>query len=204
MRTTAVKHGYKYVINGTKCFITNGSHADWYTVYAKTDKEAGHRGISAFVVPRDAGVTVDKKEDKLGQRASDTAPSCHCSPGVAGRSSARRCPAHSRTTTSERRGIWTRSARVTIAGVATEPPTRNLQPAGSTGGTGKCSRRKCAAVGMRPRPSAESGAGTLWTPGAGCGTAISTVGSRWGSILVLDNFDRHTRKYTSVLSDRQD
>jgi acyl-CoA dehydrogenase len=73
MRTTAVKQGDKYVINGTKCFITNGSHADWYTVYAKTDKEAGHRGISAFVVPRDAGVTVDKKEDKLGQRASDTA-----------------------------------------------------------------------------------------------------------------------------------
>jgi acyl-CoA dehydrogenase len=73
MRTTAVKKGDKYVINGTKCFITNGSHADWYTVYAKTDKEAGHRGISAFVVPRDAGVVVDKKEDKLGQRASDTA-----------------------------------------------------------------------------------------------------------------------------------
>jgi acyl-CoA dehydrogenase len=74
MRTTAVKQGDKYVLNGTKCFITNGSHASWYTVYAKTDKEAGHRGISAFVVPRDAGgVVVDKKEDKLGQRASDTA-----------------------------------------------------------------------------------------------------------------------------------
>jgi acyl-CoA dehydrogenase len=73
MRTTAVRKGDKYVINGTKCFITNGSHASWYTVYAKTDKEAGHRGISAFVVPRDAGVAVDKKEDKLGQRASDTA-----------------------------------------------------------------------------------------------------------------------------------
>jgi acyl-CoA dehydrogenase len=73
MRTTAVKKGDKYVINGTKCFITNGSHASWYTVYAKTDREAGQRGISAFVVPRDAGVTVDKKEDKLGQRASDTA-----------------------------------------------------------------------------------------------------------------------------------
>ena len=74
MRTTAVRKGDKYVINGTKCFITNGSHAAWYTVYAKTDKEAGHRGISAFVVPRDAdGVMVDKKEDKLGQRASDTA-----------------------------------------------------------------------------------------------------------------------------------
>jgi acyl-CoA dehydrogenase len=73
MRTTAVKKGDKYVINGTKCFITNGSHASWYTVYAKTDREAGHRGISAFVVPHDAGVVVDKKEDKLGQRASDTA-----------------------------------------------------------------------------------------------------------------------------------
>ncbi len=74
MKTTAVKQGDKYVINGSKCFITNGSHASWYTVYAKTDKEAGHRGISAFVVPRDSdGVTVDKKEDKLGQRASNTA-----------------------------------------------------------------------------------------------------------------------------------
>ena len=73
MRTTAVRKADKYVISGTKCFITNGSHASWYTVYAKTDKEAGHRGISAFVVPRDAGVVVDKKEDKLGQRASDTA-----------------------------------------------------------------------------------------------------------------------------------
>ncbi len=74
MRSTAVKKGDTYVLNGTKSFITNGSHASWYTVYAKTDKEAGHRGISAFVVPRDAdGVSVDKKEDKLGQRASDTA-----------------------------------------------------------------------------------------------------------------------------------
>jgi acyl-CoA dehydrogenase len=73
MRTTAVKKGDKYVINGSKCFITNGSHADYYTVYAKTDKEAGHRGISAFVVERDWGVVVDKKEDKLGQRASNTA-----------------------------------------------------------------------------------------------------------------------------------
>jgi acyl-CoA dehydrogenase len=73
MRTSAVRHGDKYVINGSKCFITNGGYANWYTVFAKTDKEAGHRGISAFVVPRDAGVVVDKKEDKLGQRASNTA-----------------------------------------------------------------------------------------------------------------------------------
>jgi acyl-CoA dehydrogenase len=73
MRTTAVRKGDKYVINGSKCFITNGEHASFYTVYAKTDKDAGHRGISAFVVPREAGVTIDKKEDKLGQRASNTA-----------------------------------------------------------------------------------------------------------------------------------
>jgi acyl-CoA dehydrogenase len=73
MKTTATKKGDKYVINGSKCFITNGGYADWYTVYAKTDKDAGHRGISAFVVPKDDTVTVDKKEDKLGQRASNTA-----------------------------------------------------------------------------------------------------------------------------------
>src|SRR4030081_1302297 len=73
MKTTAVRKGDKYVINGSKRVITNGGYANWYTVYAKTDKEAGHRGISAFVVPRDAGVVVDKKEDKMGQRASNTA-----------------------------------------------------------------------------------------------------------------------------------
>jgi acyl-CoA dehydrogenase len=73
MKTTAVKKGDKYVINGSKVFITNGGYADWFTVYAKTDKDAGHRGISAFVVPKDDTVTVDKKEDKLGQRASNTA-----------------------------------------------------------------------------------------------------------------------------------
>ena len=73
MRTTAVRKGDKYVINGSKLFITNGGHADWYTVYAKTEPEAGHRGISAFLVPRDDTVTVDKHEDKVGLRASNTA-----------------------------------------------------------------------------------------------------------------------------------
>jgi acyl-CoA dehydrogenase len=73
MRTNAVRRKDKYVINGSKCFITNGEYANWYTVYAKTDKDAGHRGISAFIVPRDAGVVVDKHEDKMGQRASNTA-----------------------------------------------------------------------------------------------------------------------------------
>src|SRR5690348_15840002 len=73
MRTTAVRRGDKYLINGSKCFITNGGHADWYTVYAKTDKDAGHRGISAFVVPKDDTISVDKHEDKMGLRASNTA-----------------------------------------------------------------------------------------------------------------------------------
>src|SRR5579862_3791117 len=73
MKTTATRRGDKWVINGSKCFITNGEYANWYTVYAKTDREAGHRGISCFVVPRDAGVVVDKHEDKMGQRASNTA-----------------------------------------------------------------------------------------------------------------------------------
>src|SRR3954451_24321263 len=73
MKTTATKKGDKYVINGSKCFITNGGYGDWFTVYAKTDKDAGHRGISAFIVPKDDTVTVHKKEDKLGQRTSNTA-----------------------------------------------------------------------------------------------------------------------------------
>ncbi|MEA2156175.1 MAG: acyl-CoA dehydrogenase [Solirubrobacteraceae bacterium] len=73
MRTRAVRKGDKYVINGSKCFITNGSYADFFVVYAKTDPDAGHRGISAFLVRKDDTVIVDKKEDKMGQRASNTA-----------------------------------------------------------------------------------------------------------------------------------
>ena len=74
MKTRAVKQGDKYVLNGSKCFITNGTYADWFTVFAKTDPEAGHRGISCFVVDANSpGVTVDKKEDKMGQRASNPA-----------------------------------------------------------------------------------------------------------------------------------
>jgi acyl-CoA dehydrogenase len=73
MRTRAVRKGDKYVLRGSKCFITNGSYADFFVVYAKTDPEAGHRGISAFLVRKDDTVLVDKKEDKMGQRASNTA-----------------------------------------------------------------------------------------------------------------------------------
>jgi acyl-CoA dehydrogenase len=52
MRTRAVREGDRYVITGSKSFITNGGYADWFTVYAETDPEAGHPGISAFLVPR--------------------------------------------------------------------------------------------------------------------------------------------------------
>ncbi|MGH2543264.1 MAG: acyl-CoA dehydrogenase family protein, partial [Ardenticatenaceae bacterium] len=62
------------VLNGSKTFISNASVADFFVVFAKTDREAGHRGMTAFVVPRDAdGFSVSKHFDKLGQRASDTA-----------------------------------------------------------------------------------------------------------------------------------
>ncbi len=72
--TTAKRDGGDYVISGRKCFITNGSHAAQYTVFASTDRSKGHKGLSTFVVPRSApGVSPGKKEDKMGQRASDTA-----------------------------------------------------------------------------------------------------------------------------------
>ena len=66
--------GDDWVLNGQKCFITNASFARWYIVFATTDPEKRHRGIMAFVVDRDSpGLSIGKKEDKLGQRASDTA-----------------------------------------------------------------------------------------------------------------------------------
>jgi acyl-CoA dehydrogenase len=73
LSTQALRRGDKYVIDGSKVFITNAGHADWFTVFAKTDRDAGHRGISAFVVPRDDTVIVDRHEDKMGLRASNTA-----------------------------------------------------------------------------------------------------------------------------------
>lgn len=74
MESRAERRNGSYIINGSKIFITNASHAHFFTVFAKTDPGAGHKGISAFVVDRDTpGVKVGKKFDKLGQRASDTA-----------------------------------------------------------------------------------------------------------------------------------
>ena len=71
--TTARRDGGGYVLNGRKCFITNGVHASQYTVFASTDRSRGHGGLSVFVVPRETpGVSSGKKEDKMGQRASET------------------------------------------------------------------------------------------------------------------------------------
>ena len=73
MKSTAVRKGDEYVLNGSKTFITNAGHAAWTVVFAKTDPDADHRGISAFVVPMDTpGVTIEKHLDKMGQRATDT------------------------------------------------------------------------------------------------------------------------------------
>jgi len=74
LKTTAVRDGDHYVLNGVKQFITSGKNGDVAIVMAVTDKAAGKRGISAFIVPTDTpGYTVARLEDKMGQHASDTA-----------------------------------------------------------------------------------------------------------------------------------
>jgi len=82
LRTTAVRDGDHYVINGVKQFITSGKNANHAIVIAVTDKAAGKRGISAFIVPTATpGYTVARLEDKAGQHSSDTAQilfeNCH-------------------------------------------------------------------------------------------------------------------------------
>jgi acyl-CoA dehydrogenase len=73
VKTRAVKSGNEYIINGSKCFITNGGKADLYIVFALTAPEKGARGMSAFIVPKGTpGLTVGKEEDKMGHRASNT------------------------------------------------------------------------------------------------------------------------------------
>lgn len=73
MRTTAVKKGDTYVLNGSKTFITNGIYSDYLVVAAKTKPEDGNKGISIFVMDRDTPGISSTKLDKLGWRASDTA-----------------------------------------------------------------------------------------------------------------------------------
>ncbi len=71
MRTSAVLKGDRYVINGQKCFITNGSVADFFVLYAYTDQAKKARGISAFVVEKDfPGLHYGKNENKMGMRGS--------------------------------------------------------------------------------------------------------------------------------------
>ncbi len=74
LRTTATRDGDHYVLNGVKQFITSGQQGDVMIVIAVTDKAAGKKGISAFIVPtRTTGYVVARLEDKLGQHSSDTA-----------------------------------------------------------------------------------------------------------------------------------
>ncbi|MCK6429730.1 MAG: acyl-CoA dehydrogenase family protein [Burkholderiaceae bacterium] len=74
LKTTAVRDGDHYVLNGVKQFITSGKNADYAMVVAVTDRNAGKRGMSMFVVPTDTpGYVVARLEEKLGQHSSDTA-----------------------------------------------------------------------------------------------------------------------------------
>ncbi|MCF7560396.1 acyl-CoA dehydrogenase family protein [Sabulilitoribacter multivorans] len=72
MRSTAVKQGDHYILNGSKTFITNGVYSDYLVVAAKTNPELGNKGISMFVIDREAKGVSATKLDKLGWRASDT------------------------------------------------------------------------------------------------------------------------------------
>ncbi|GAE28582.1 butyryl-CoA dehydrogenase [Halalkalibacter wakoensis JCM 9140] len=73
LKTTAVRHGDHYILNGTKVFITNGGEADTYIVFAVTEPGKGAKGISAFIVEKEAeGFQVGKKEKKMGLHGSNT------------------------------------------------------------------------------------------------------------------------------------
>ena len=73
IQTTAARRDGDYVLNGSKMFITNAGQATWFVAFASTDRGAGHRGLSAFVVPAESeGIVVEEHLDKLGQRATDT------------------------------------------------------------------------------------------------------------------------------------
>lgn len=73
VQTTAVKIGDEYVLNGTKRFITNGAHADIFTIFANTDPSNGKKGLTAFYVEKsNAGIHAGAEEDKMGCRLSNT------------------------------------------------------------------------------------------------------------------------------------
>ncbi len=71
IKTAAVRKGDKYILNGTKTWITDGPVASFFTVFAKTDPQARHKGMSCFIVERDwPGVSTSKPLDKMGQHAA--------------------------------------------------------------------------------------------------------------------------------------
>ncbi|BDA77119.1 acyl-CoA dehydrogenase [Leptospira kobayashii] len=73
IRTTAKRVGDDYIINGSKMWITNAGVADWFFILAKTDPNAGHKGMSGFIVDaKTPGIILGKKEKNMGQRCSDT------------------------------------------------------------------------------------------------------------------------------------
>ena len=73
MKTIAEKDGSHYILNGTKNWVTNGINSDLIIVMGLTDKSKGHKGVSAFIVPKNIdGISLGKKENKLGIRSSDT------------------------------------------------------------------------------------------------------------------------------------
>lgn len=73
VKTTAIKDGNEYVLNGSKCFITTSSYADIYVVFANVDLSRGLKGLSAFIVEKGTpGLILGKPEDKMGIRLSDT------------------------------------------------------------------------------------------------------------------------------------
>ncbi len=72
LQTVAQKKGDYYILNGTKTFITNGSYAELYTTFATLDPKQRHKSLCCFAIEKCDGITVSKKEDKMGQRASDT------------------------------------------------------------------------------------------------------------------------------------
>lgn len=71
VRTTATRQGDGYVLNGSKCFSTNGGYAELFTVFAIADPAKGPRSMTAFIVEKEMGVKVGKAENKMGQRASN-------------------------------------------------------------------------------------------------------------------------------------
>jgi acyl-CoA dehydrogenase len=72
-KTTAIKKGDRYILNGQKMWITGAGHANWFFVLAKSDPTNAHKGMSGFIVEANSpGVTIGKKENNMGQRASDT------------------------------------------------------------------------------------------------------------------------------------